>query len=271
MPKAEVLIARPHPLRLTSLTAIVQDDDARADEFCALAGNPAGLNRFDDSEEAKPVINRIGDPTMSPGNVAKMNISMPIRHGVFVTRFRALADEHERLARPKVLTRIAATLDAGGRFASQLGYPARVGPHTLLLEEGQRASPATLWADLLRLAIRSNKKRVDSRKHDRRPSQEGTDETVEVPGRHPASLPAGNHCRGKSENDRHPDWPELQQPLKHCCFVHVATSRFDHAAILAKDERKAGIEINTTPVIEAMSAHHKVGDGLTRHAGATGS
>jgi len=50
----------------------------------------------------------------------------------------------------------------------------------------------------------------------------------------------------------------------------VATSRFDHAAILAKDERKAGIEINTTPVIEAMSAHHKVGDGRTRDAGATG-
>jgi hypothetical protein len=195
---------------------------------------------------------------------------MPIRDGVFVTRFRALADEHERLARPKMLTHIAATLDTGRRFASQLGYRARVGPHTVLLEEGQRASPATLWADLLRLAIRSNKKRVDSRKRDRRPSQEGTDETAEVPGRHPASLPAGNHCRGKSENDRHLDWPELQQPLKHCCFVHVATSRFDHAAMLAKDERKTGIEINTTPFIQAMSAHHKVGDGRTRHADATG-
>jgi hypothetical protein len=49
----------------------------------------------------------------------------------------------------------------------------------------------------------------------------------------------------------------------------TTTSRFDHAAMLAKDERKAAIEINTTPVIEAMSAHHKVGDGRTRHAGAT--
>jgi hypothetical protein len=209
MPKPEVLIEGRTPPRLTSLTAIAQDDDTRADEFCALAGNPASLNGFDDGEEAKPIIDRIGDPTMSPGNVAKVNISMPIRHGVFVTRFRALADEHERLARSKVLTRIAAPLDPDGRFASQLGYPARVGPHTLLLEEGQRASPATLWADLLRLAIRSNKKRVDSRKRDCRPSQEGTDETVEVPERHPASLPAGNQRRDKSENERHSDWLEL--------------------------------------------------------------
>ncbi len=72
----------------------MQNDDARADVFCALPENPTGLNGFDDGEEAKPVINRIGNPTMSPGNVAKMNISMPIRHGVFITRFGALADEH---------------------------------------------------------------------------------------------------------------------------------------------------------------------------------
>jgi hypothetical protein len=39
-------------------------------ESCALAENPAGLNGFDDGEEAKPVINRVGNPTVSPGNVA---------------------------------------------------------------------------------------------------------------------------------------------------------------------------------------------------------
>jgi hypothetical protein len=50
----------------------------------------------------------------------------------------------------------------------------------------------------------------------------------------------------------------------------VAASRFDHAAMLAKDERKTGIGTNTTPFIEAISAHHKVGDGRTRHASATG-
>jgi hypothetical protein len=157
-------------LRLSSLTAIAQNDDARADEFCALPKNPASLNGFDDGEESKPVINRIGNPTMSPGNVAKMNISMPIRHGVFITRFGALADEHERLTRSKVLARITTALDPDGRFASQLGDPARVGPHTLLFEQGQRAGPATLWTGLLRLAVPSNKKRVDGRQRDRRPS-----------------------------------------------------------------------------------------------------
>src|SRR5258708_13013740 len=145
-------------MRLRPLAAIVQNDDARADKFCALPENPTGLNGFDDGEEAKPVINRIGNPTVSPGNVAKMNISMPIRHGVLFTRFGALADEHERLARSKVLTRIAAALDPDGRFASQLGYPARVGPHTLLLEQVHRASPAPLSPHLLLRAYRRQQK-----------------------------------------------------------------------------------------------------------------
>ena len=157
-------------MRLRSLAATVQNDDARADEFCALAENPAGLNGFDDGEEAKPVINRIGNPAVSPGNVAKMNISMPIRHGVFITRFGALADEHERLARSKVLARITTALDPDGRFASQLGDAARVGPHTLLFQQGQGAGPATLGTDLLRPAVWSNKKRVDARQRDCGPS-----------------------------------------------------------------------------------------------------
>ena len=157
-------------MRLRPLAAIVQNDDARADEFCAMAENPAGLNGFDNGEEAKSVINRIGNPAVSPGNVAKMNISMPIRHGVFITRFGALADEHERLARRKVLTRIGAALDPDGRFSSQLGDPAWVGPHTLLFEQGQRAGPAALWTGLLKLAVPSNNERVDGWQRDRRPS-----------------------------------------------------------------------------------------------------
>jgi hypothetical protein len=148
----------------------VEDDDPRADEGCAPAENPARLDGFDDGEEAKPVINRVGNPTVLPGNVAEMNISMPIRYGMFVARFSALAKEHERLAPFEVLVRIAAALDPGGRFALDLCYPTRVRPYTLLLEQGQRTGPATLLADLLRLAVRSNKKRVDRRQRDRGPS-----------------------------------------------------------------------------------------------------
>src|SRR5262249_62251865 len=101
-----------------SLTAIMENDDSRAHECCAPAKTPAGLNGFDDGEEAKPVINRFGNPTVSPGNVAEMNISVPIRHGVFVARFGALADERERFARSKVLIRIAAALDPRGGVSS---------------------------------------------------------------------------------------------------------------------------------------------------------
>jgi hypothetical protein len=152
-----------------SLAGVGENNDPRADESCAPAENPAGLNGFNNGEEAKPIINRIGNPTVSPGSVAEMNVSMPIRHGMFVTRLSALAEEDERFARRKLLVRITAALDPGGRFASQICYPARVGPHTLLLEQGQRAGPATLFGDLLRLAVRSNKKGVDRRQRDRGP------------------------------------------------------------------------------------------------------
>jgi hypothetical protein len=149
-----------------SLTAIVENDNPRADECCTPAENPARLNGFDDGEEAKAVVNRVGNPAVSPGQVADMNVSMPIRHGMFVARFSALAKEHERLTRFKVLICIATTLDPGGRFAFQLCYPTRVRPYTLLLEQGQGAGPPTLLADLLRLAMRSNKNRVDRRQRD---------------------------------------------------------------------------------------------------------
>jgi hypothetical protein len=65
-----------------------------------------------------------------------MNISMPIRDGMFVAWFSALAEEHERLARLKVLVGIAADLHPGGQFPSELCYPTWVGPNTLFLEQG---------------------------------------------------------------------------------------------------------------------------------------
>ena len=50
------------------------------------------LNALDDRKKAKPVINRVGNPTVLPANVAEMNISMSIRHGTFVAWFSALAN-----------------------------------------------------------------------------------------------------------------------------------------------------------------------------------
>src|SRR5262249_37446820 len=103
----------------------------------------------------------------------------------------------------------------------------------------QRARPATLLADLLRLAVPSNKKRMDRRQRDSGPRQEGADETVQVPERHRAPLPAGDQRRDKSDDERHPDWLELLQPLNNSCSVHVAgLSLQPRAAALAGDERR---------------------------------
>ena len=119
-----------------SLTAIVEHDNPRADGCCTSPENPARLNGFDDGEEAKAVVNRVGNPAVSPGQVADMNVSMPIRHGMFVARFSALAEEHERLARLELLVGVAAKLHPGGRFTLELCYPTRVRPYTLLLQQG---------------------------------------------------------------------------------------------------------------------------------------
>jgi hypothetical protein len=56
---------------------------------------------------------------------------MPIRYGMSVARFSALADEHERFARFEVIIRVAAELHPGGRFASELCYPAWIAEHPL--------------------------------------------------------------------------------------------------------------------------------------------
>jgi hypothetical protein len=107
-------MSEPRASRRYSLAATAENNDPRADESCASAENPTGLNSVDDGKEAKPVINRFGNPTVSLWNVAETNISMPIRHGMFVARFSALTEQHERLARLEVLVRIAAELETGG-------------------------------------------------------------------------------------------------------------------------------------------------------------
>jgi hypothetical protein len=172
-----------------------------------------------------------------------MNISMPIRNGMFVAWFSVLTEEHERLARFEVLVRVAAELHPGRRFASELCYPAWIGPNTLFLEQGQRAFPATLLAYLLRLAMRSNKKRMDRRQRDRRPGEEGADEPVEVPRRHRSVFPLGNQCWDKTDDERHPDSLKLLHPIKVCYLVHVAASRFDRAVMFARDESHPALTI----------------------------
>ena len=46
------------------LAAIVENDDAGADEICASAKNPAGLELLGDDGETKATVQRLGDPAM---------------------------------------------------------------------------------------------------------------------------------------------------------------------------------------------------------------
>jgi hypothetical protein len=99
-----------------------------------------------------------------------MNISMPIRHRMFVARFSALADEHERLARFKVLLCTAA-LDSGGRSARssaiQLGHRDAAQARAALVDERKREAGtlAALSAERASVVAKGPADRDGSRVH----------------------------------------------------------------------------------------------------------
>jgi hypothetical protein len=62
--------------------AIVDDDDARSDEFGAPTDDPTGLDFFDNDREAKSIVQRCGNPIMSLRDVTEVNGAMVIRYGV---------------------------------------------------------------------------------------------------------------------------------------------------------------------------------------------
>jgi hypothetical protein len=100
-----------------TLAAVVKDDDARADEFCATE-NPAGFDTFDNNREAKAIVQRLSNPMMLFGDITKVNGAMIIRHAVITSRIGALTDEFKCLACPKVFIGITAAINPGGRFVS---------------------------------------------------------------------------------------------------------------------------------------------------------
>src|SRR6266705_1291681 len=83
-------------------SAVGEDDDARADEFCTPTDNPARLDVFDKDHEMKSIVQRLGNPTMSPGDVAEMNAAMIIRHGAVIARISRPADKLKWLSRSEV-------------------------------------------------------------------------------------------------------------------------------------------------------------------------
>jgi hypothetical protein len=115
--------------------AIVENDDTGADELCAPPEN-ATLDLFGNGSETKPIVQCLGDPPVSLGDIAKMNAAMMIRHGVIIALVGGLANELKCLARPDVFIDIFAAIDPSRRFDTEACYPARVGPHAALREQG---------------------------------------------------------------------------------------------------------------------------------------
>ena len=94
----------------------MENDDARADEFCAPTEKPADFDIFNNNREAKSIVQRLSNPMMLFRDITEVNSTMVIGHGVISFRTGVLADEFKCLARSKVFIGITAAINSGGRF-----------------------------------------------------------------------------------------------------------------------------------------------------------
>ena len=108
-----VPLPTPHSGR-AELAAAMENDDARADEFCAPTENSTGFEIFDNSRKTKSIVRRVSNPMMLFRDMTEVNSTMVIGHGVITFRIGALADEFKCFARSKVYIGITAAINSGG-------------------------------------------------------------------------------------------------------------------------------------------------------------
>ena len=94
--------------------AAIEDCNADMHEFRASAQDAANFDLVYDGDDPTPVVDSGGDPTMSLGDVAKLDAAMAKRHGVIVALIGRFADELDRLAGSNLLIDIAAAIDPSG-------------------------------------------------------------------------------------------------------------------------------------------------------------
>src|SRR5262249_19327050 len=104
----------------------MENHDARADEFCAPTEKPADFDIFNNSREAKSIVQGLSNPMMLLRDITEVNSTMVKGHGVITFRIGALADEFKCLAPSQVFLGIPAAINSGGQFMVQLCNPARV-------------------------------------------------------------------------------------------------------------------------------------------------
>ena len=68
----------------------MENNDARADEFCAPTENSTDFEIFGNDREAKSVVQRLSNPMMLFRNITEVNGAMIIGRGVITFRIGAL-------------------------------------------------------------------------------------------------------------------------------------------------------------------------------------
>ena len=76
-----------------------------ANEFCASAKDYADFDFLYDRNEPAPVVDSVGNPTMSSGHIADVDTEMPKRNSMFIVIIGNFANEFNRVRQLRSLCR----------------------------------------------------------------------------------------------------------------------------------------------------------------------
>src|SRR5262249_12252203 len=142
-------------------SARVKDSNPDAHVFCTSTKDSANFDLVYDRNQPAPVVDSLGDPIMSLGNVADMDAAMPECDSILMAAMGEFANKFDRVARSDLLVDEAAAIDPLGGFTSEFCYPGRVRLHTVFGKQGQSICPSLPLSGLRRHGPRSQEDRMD--------------------------------------------------------------------------------------------------------------
>src|SRR5262249_2059331 len=166
--------------------AVVEDDQAGAHRSRAPPRQPAHLDLLDDDREAQSVIERVGDPALTLGDVAEVNSSMAVSDRAPVLRMIEFAPELECLSRLDESIDVAPAIHASRRRTPEFVDAAWVGAYPRLFEQRQRIGAALPLAILFRheprVHQRAYQETMERGDRDKRPGEQRAPEAIQPHG-----------------------------------------------------------------------------------------
>jgi hypothetical protein len=140
--------------------AVVEDDQAGAHGSRLPPGQPAHLDVLDDDREAQSVIERVGNPALTFGNVAEVDSSMVVSDRALISRMIALAHELEGFAR------LGSSFCRRAHDASGHGGPTRHGLAEQAVVRPRTTIASIAWSPRSDMLLDRKKKTIRTRDSD---------------------------------------------------------------------------------------------------------